>query len=96
MRREIEWDEAKRQETIARRGLDFADAWRVLASGGVDVADDRRDYGEQRFISYGRLDGAAVTIVWTWRGASRRIISMRYSSERERRRYGQNLGSRDR
>jgi uncharacterized protein len=45
--------------------------------------DDRRDYGELRFISVGRLEGRIVIIVWTPRGRARRVISMRKANERE-------------
>jgi hypothetical protein len=45
--------------------------------------DDRRDYGEPRFISAGRLDERIVVIVWTPRGRARRVISMRKANERE-------------
>lgn len=46
-------------------------------------ADDRRDYGEPRFISAGTLDERVVIIVWTPRGRARRVISMRKANERE-------------
>jgi uncharacterized DUF497 family protein len=45
------WDEAKRQATLRERGLDFADADRVFDGRAVTLPDDRRDYGEERFIT---------------------------------------------
>ena len=35
------------------------------------------DYGEDRFISYGFIDDAAIALVWTDRDGVMRIISMR-------------------
>jgi len=40
--------------------------------------DDRFDYGEARWLTAGFLAGRVVLIAWTQRGASRRVISMRY------------------
>jgi uncharacterized DUF497 family protein len=74
----ITWDEAKRQKTLKERGLDFADAKMVFAGRSMTLPDERRDYAEPRFITAGWLAGRFVVIVWTPRGGSRRIISMRY------------------
>ena len=48
--------------------------------------DDRRDYGEPRYITAGWLDSRLVVFAWTRRGGARRIISMRHCHEREARR----------
>ena len=77
------WDEAKRQETLRKRGLDFADAAKVFATSYMEFDDDRFDYGEQRYIIFGFLDSRAVAMVWTPRDNSRRIISMRHVHEEE-------------
>jgi uncharacterized DUF497 family protein len=73
-----EWDEAKRQLTLAKRGLDFADAALVFAGRTLTLADERRPYGERRFITAGWLRDRFVVVAWTRRGRRRRIISMRY------------------
>lgn len=56
------------------------------------MEDDREDYGEIRTITVGWLDADVVAIVWTERGAARRIISMRKCNERERKRYSAFVG----
>ena len=53
----------------------------------LTVEDDRRDYGEARFITIGFLDDAMVVLVWTPRNDGYRIISMRKANERERKLY---------
>ncbi|MEO6320362.1 MAG: BrnT family toxin [Polaromonas sp.] len=83
----IEFDEAKRAKTLQERGLDFADASHVFAGPTLDQQDGRADYGESRTISMGLLDGRVVVLVWTPRGEARRIISMRYANERERKNF---------
>jgi uncharacterized DUF497 family protein len=47
------------------------------------LVDDRQDYGEERFITFGDLDGRSVSIVWTSRDDARRIISMRHAHDEE-------------
>ena len=79
----LTWDEAKRRATIQDRGLDFADAEFVFAGDQVTIPDERRDYGERRFITAGWLRGRFVLVAWTPRGGDRRIISMRYGHAKE-------------
>ena len=83
----IEFDAAKREATLEARGLDMARAEEVFAGATLTVEDDRRAYGEHRFITIGFLDGMMVILVWTPRGGTHRIISMRKANERERRLY---------
>lgn len=80
---QIEYDMEKAAKTLNERGIDFARADDVFAGNTLDQIDDRHDYGEERIITAGRLDGRVVLIVWTPRGAARRIISMRKANERE-------------
>ncbi len=80
---DVSFDPAKRDATLANRGLDFADAGAVFAGHTVTVQDTRFDYGEDRYITAGHLNRRCVVLVWTPRGESRRIISMRYAHERE-------------
>lgn len=92
MRMTIEFDPAKRQLTLDNRGIDMARAGEVLDGTTLTIVDDRQDYGETRFITVGRLDGRMVVVVWTPRGAVRRIISMRKANDREQALYGPRLG----
>ena len=89
---EITFDQAKRDWTVAQRGLAFEDAALVFAGPHFTVRDDREDYGEARYLTFGQLRGRTVTFVWTPRGDACRVMSMRYANERERARYRQRLG----
>lgn len=60
----------------------------VLSGATLTVGDDRRDYGEERFITIGFLDEAMVVLICTPRDGTHRIISMRKANERERALYG--------
>jgi len=58
----ISYDPAKRARTLADRGLDFEDALVVFEGLTVEVEDTRKEYGEQRIICYGTLEGRIVVI----------------------------------
>jgi len=59
----ITFDRAKRAKTLAERGLDFRRAKVVFEGIHLTRVDDRRDYGEQRFITAGWLDERIVVLV---------------------------------
>ena len=84
----VEFDPAKRMATLQNRGLDMARAGEVFAGATLTAEDDRRDYGEDRFITIGFLDDAMVVLVWTPRAGAHRVISMRKANGRERAVYG--------
>ena len=81
----IEFDAAKRAETLKVRGLDMAQTADVLGGTTLTVEDDRKDHGEIRFITIGFLDDAMVVLVWTPRDDVCRIISMSKVNGQERR-----------
>lgn len=87
----IEFDPDKRRATLEARGLDMAEAEAIFEGATITIEDDRRDYGETRFITVGFLEGRMVVVVWTPRGAARRIISLRKANEREQALYGPRL-----
>ena len=77
MEDKFEWDEAKSDECLQRRGFDFAYAVRIFQSPRLERVDDRQPYGEERFQVLGRIEGALYVVVYTHRGPVRRIISAR-------------------
>jgi uncharacterized DUF497 family protein len=79
----ISYDPGKRAKTLAERGLDFDDAARVFAGPTLTLPDERQDYGEIRYQTYGLLDDRLIMLVWTRRGDIRHIISMRKCNARE-------------
>lgn len=85
------WDEAKRAQTLQERGLDFADAERIFEGKYFTRRDDRREYGETRYITAGFLAGRFVVVVWTPRAGQRRIISLRYGHDWEKEQFQEYL-----
>jgi uncharacterized DUF497 family protein len=89
----FEWDEAKSQDNLEQRGFDFEYAARIFKRGDLlEYEDRRRHYGERRIVAIGEIEGEILFVVYTWRGTSRRIISARLASRRERDAYRQTFG----
>lgn len=88
----IEYDEAKRQRTLLERGLDFADAGKVLEGPEFTQSDDRFDYPEPRFQTYGILEDRLVMFAWTPIPDGIHVISMRKCNDREQRKFKSKLG----
>ena len=80
----IEFDEEKRRKNKAKHGIDLADAVRFDfdTANEIDVTDMRED-GEERMMATGWLDERLCTIIYTERGAARRVISLRRASRQE-------------
>jgi len=79
----FQWDEAKNWRNIEQRGLDFADVANVFAGDAFSILDRREDYGETRWLTYGKLYGRPVIVVRTQRAGETRIISFRKANARE-------------
>ena len=93
----FEWDEAKSQDNLEQRGFDFEYAARIFKGGDLlEYEDRRRHYGERRIVAIGEIEGETLFVVYTWRGCSRRIISARLASRRERDAYRQTFGKANR
>ncbi|MBD1804452.1 BrnT family toxin [Microcoleus sp. FACHB-SPT15] len=91
----FEWDERKNEINIAKHGFDFADAPRVFNLPMLVGLDEREDYGEDRWIGIGLLDGRVVVVVYTEPDdETTRIISLRKALSYERKRYEQYLKNR--
>lgn len=83
----FEWDEAKRIANLRKHGIDFLDVAIVFDGDTLIAEDDRYDYGEQRFVTFGLLRGLVVAVVHTDRQDSIRIISVRKATKYEQKVY---------
>jgi uncharacterized protein len=88
---EIEFDPEKRRFTLEHRGVDMANASAVFEGTTVTINDDRKDYGEVRYITFGKLLGRMVVLAWTKRSGRCRVISMRKANDREQKTYNDQL-----
>jgi uncharacterized DUF497 family protein len=91
----FEWDERKNKLNFDKHGFDFVDAHRVFNLPILVDLDEREDYGEDRWIGIGMLDGRVVVVVYTEPNeATVRIVSLRKALTHERKRYEQYLRDR--
>lgn len=91
---EYEWDERKARQNIAKHGVPFGYATRVfLDFDRLDTEDTRRDYGEQRRLTLGKIEGRLCVVAYTMRGQIIRLISARKANTREWRKYHETLSS---
>jgi len=88
---ELEWDEAKRQSVLAERGVDLLYAALIFEGPTLTAADGRRDYGEERRISLGLVDGECFVVVHTERNGVTRLITAWKGGKDEWRRYQESL-----
>ena len=81
---DFEWDEAKSDLCFEQRGFDF----RYVSSAFLDEnrvirADQRFEYGEERFQMLGQVDGRVFQVAFTMRSTRVRIISAYKANLRE-------------
>jgi len=89
----FEWDEAKRRANLRRHGIDFVDVEIVFAGETITFLDDRYNYSETRFLTFGFLWGRVVAIVHTAPDETIRVISFRKASKNEEKRYFKEIGN---
>lgn len=79
-----EWDEAKQQTNLSKHGVDFYDAIEHWSNLVVELPSAQNHHDEVRIVAIGEGKQRVLTIVYTWRGNNRRIISARKASKNER------------
>lgn len=84
---EFEWDESKWSSNIRKHGIDFLNIPDVFTRSILTIEDDRFDYGEERFVTFGLLQGQVVAVVHTESEGCIRIISARKASKYEQETY---------
>ncbi len=81
----IEFDPEKDAANIAKHGVSLART--IDFDPEVTVVDDRFEYGETRYRSFGMLDGLPHCLVFTTTDHAVRAISLRRAHLKEYRRY---------
>ncbi len=88
----FEWLPAKAEANLAKHGVDFSDAARLLAMEPLIVAGKDGPDGEKRHKAIGFYKGRWLTVVFVRRGDVYRILSARRASRAERRKARALLG----
>jgi uncharacterized protein len=84
----FEWDERKRQSNVEKHGLDLFDVPMGYEAPHI-VVPSKFVNTEERFLAVGVCQGRVVTVVYTIRGESIRVISFRRARHAERKKYHQ-------
>lgn len=85
---DFEWDEQKNQINIEKHHVSFTTAKRIFEGPVLTWTDNRKEYGEVREISLGKVDNQVLlTVAHTDRNKCVRIISARVASQKERKLY---------
>ena len=80
-------DPKKATSNLDDHKVSFDLAEKIFDGPRLEMLDTREDYGEDRYISLGEVEGRCLVVVHTPRGGKTRIISARKATKREQRRY---------
>jgi uncharacterized DUF497 family protein len=85
---DFEWHHAKARSNYAKHGVTFDTAKRAFADPfAVEVLDDSADFGEERFLLIGMVDGQLLSVVYTPRQGRHRLITARRATNDEQDHY---------
>ena len=82
------WNDAKNHLNIRKHGIDFTDVSSMFQHPMVTFLDQRKDYGEERWIGIGILKTILAVVIFSEPGENTiRIISARKATHYENKIY---------
>jgi uncharacterized DUF497 family protein len=88
MNLKVEWSEPKAKLNYAKHGVSFDLAKEVFNDPfAIEFLDDRQDYGEERLVMMGMVEGRLFYVVYTERADAIRLISARRATKNEQETY---------
>ena len=88
----FEWAETKRLANLKKHGIDFADVPAMFDGDVFTIQDERFDYSETRYITFGLLKFHVIVVAHTDENNIIRIISARKATKDEEKRYFEEIG----
>ncbi|HHJ14531.1 MAG TPA: BrnT family toxin [Gammaproteobacteria bacterium] len=85
---EYEWDDSKAASNLCHHGITFELIVDFAWDKAIIIEDERKDYGESRWVAYGPIGERLYCLVFTVRVDRIRVISLRKANSREVKRYG--------
>ena len=85
---DISFDPAKNARNILKRSLSFERAADFDFDSAVFTTDTRREYGEERIVAVGYLDGRLHVLCFVETETGIRVNSFRRANMREAKRHG--------
>ena len=84
----FEWDTEKDRSNQKKHGISFEEASAIFDGQMLTALDAHTDYGEERFVSTGRLGTLVIiVVVHTDRSGRIRLISARRANRKEKQDY---------
>lgn len=80
----FEWHEEKRKKNIERHGYDFILAYELFAGDFLRKPAHAGQNGEERWMAIGIINGRYASAIYTMRGPTIRMISLRSARHEER------------
>lgn len=77
------YDSAKNDSNIAKHGLPLSDAKLLDWNAAYSWIDQRKDYGEERYVALAPIDQHVYCVVYVESKIAVRIISLRKANARE-------------
>lgn len=88
------WDETKNAINRQKHGIDFVDVSAMFDYPMVTFLDQRKEYGEDRWIGIGWLGDILAVVVYTeQKTGTTRIISARKANRHEQNIYTEEIGN---
>ena len=85
---QFEWHNTKARSNYAKHGVTFDTARKVFFDPFmVEALDDTEDYGEERFLVIGMVEGQLMSVIYTPRRGRYRLISARHATRDEQDHY---------
>jgi len=84
----FEWNEAKNRANVRKHGIHFSEAEEMFRGALLVRPDTREDYGEERWIGIGMIQGRCAFVAFAQPSPDIvRIISLRKADHEERKEY---------
>jgi uncharacterized DUF497 family protein len=85
---EFEWDEEKNKENQKKHGIPFKNAVDLFdAKNAITKRSHNSGNDDERWLKTASVDGKLITAIFTCRGKSVRIMSIRSARDAEKREY---------
>lgn len=84
----LEFDVEKDAANLEKHGVSLRQAAGLDLSTALVLEDERRSYGERRYLAFGPIGGRCFALAFTLRDDKVRAISLRPVNRKERKRYG--------
>ena len=88
----VEYDPEKSRRNIQERGLSFDLVNELDWASALFLVDDRKDYGERRYLVFGTIRDRLHVAVVTPRKEDLRVISLRRANGKEVRLHEREIG----